>query len=168
MGPRFRKRGNHRRREGLHPRGPGFNGAALSEARKPGVAQSVEGRIDCGFNGAALSEARKPSWGRLPSAPGADQLQWGRAFGSAETQTGAGEQLLEEVLLQWGRAFGSAETPGCPPTWPAVAARFNGAALSEARKPHAPPAPPEPYKGFNGAALSEARKLCLWRWRVLL
>jgi len=83
MGPRFRKRGNVHFRFGLVARIPRFNGAALSEARK------------------------RPLVHVLP--PINAGLQWGRAFGSAET---ALEAPLEAITakLQWGRAFGSAET----------------------------------------------------------
>ena len=62
-----------------------------------------------GFNGAALSEARKQE--AIAIDRGSTYvLQWGRAFGSAETG--------DRILAEWIRDL-----------------RFNGAALSEARKP---------------------------------
>ena len=110
-----------------------FNGAALSEARKRNKWQkkkandirtsmgprfrkrgnnSLSIRV-CGninnFNGAALSEARKHhDSGRESAAPPA--------------------------ALQWGRAFGSAETYSCKSFFLYYGVNFNGAALSEARK----------------------------------
>ena len=63
--------------------------------------------------------------------------------------------------LQWGRAFGSAETDTYHAQIDACEKRFNGAALSEARKRMVEHSLKEATRSFNGAALSEARKL--WR-----
>ena len=60
------------------------------------------------FNGAALLEARKHAEAERTFEANT-QLQWGRAFRSAET---ALEKAVKEnsTALQWGRAFRSAET----------------------------------------------------------
>ena len=157
-----------------------FNGAALSEARKPchqksnpmpkkasmGPRFRKRGNIwagqgnqqsSMGFNGAALSEARKLIIDNFHRAV-RRSLQWGRAFGSAETRVAAARTCRRRRMLQWGRAFGSAETVNpitsrrplpiasmgprfrkrgndraeCDSGGRAI--RFNGAALSEARK----------------------------------
>ena len=62
------------------------------------------------------------------------------------------------IVLQWGRAFGSAETwSRC---WSnRRRSSFNGAALSEARKRGSFSGAKDRRHCFNGAALSEARKL---------
>ena len=159
MGPRFRKRGNFRLR--------------------------LERVFDKhAFNGAALSEARKPILNRLKWHNNLN-LQWGRAFGSAETRPPLAPCLLL-FSLQWGRAFGSAETNRAM-TKTRITTSFNGAALSEARKlPNetktttymvaGPSMGPRfrkrgntasakqraiAFLTFNGAALSEARKQML-------
>ena len=117
MGPRFRKRGNGARTRRTMRRKLYFNGAALSEARKP---PEEFGEFERDF-----------------------ELQWGRAFGSAETgltstpampssKTSMGPRFrkrgnVEQASapsptpkLQWGRAFGSAET-ATSPRWQAGA-----------------------------------------------
>ena len=157
MGPRFRKRGNGSPISRSAFLTFSFNGAALSEARKPASEATVWfpitalqwgrafGSAETGpdscrpiarrqcFNGAALSEARKPPVA-LTNAIIAFSLQWGRAFGSAET----------------ARSQNSLESPTCS---------FNGAALSEARKHVAATFDDSVHRYcFNGAALSEARK----------
>ena len=74
-----------------------------------GVGASGESgeRRERSFNGAALTRARSYPFGRVNTFP-APQLQWGRAYKSAEL--GSGERRAESgERLQWGRAYKSAE-----------------------------------------------------------
>ena len=155
MGPRFRKRGNQRLRNRAVWRtvpsmGPRFrkrgNSALVNELRAalvpsmgPRFRKRGNGRravLDCDnyipFNGAALSEARKRS-SSIGKRSMITILQWGRAFGSAETR--------ESIFISWPnmrpsmgprfrkRGNQGDSLPGCPRSH-----AFNGAALSEARK----------------------------------
>ena len=155
MGPRFRKRGNIDVAARSISTGSCFNGAALSEARKPenqtmtypetllqwgrafGSAETrahaqeprrrhrasmgprFRKRGNLGFgSGTALDPIASmgPRFRKRGNSPWCWRwvcmtfwLQWGRAFGSAETMTPEELAALQKAL-QWGRAFGSAET----------------------------------------------------------
>ncbi len=130
MGPPFLNGGNRCRVCGepwdMDPSmGPPFlNGGNLLGRREP-----APGWVP--FNGAAVSQRRKP---RHPALrfPFRRLLQWGRRFSTAETRA----PLFSDVVrqhLQWGRRFSTAETRALGGKWYA-GDTFNGAAVSQRRK----------------------------------
>ena len=108
MGPRSGSAGRGPPRAVLFA-GPTFQwGRAFVRARKSSIRRGLPGLSRIGFNGAALSEER----GNCPSISDAEAespASMGPRFGSAETR--APQSTMTTLhLLQWGRAFGSAET----------------------------------------------------------
>ena len=136
-----------------------------------------------GFNGAALSRARK-EWKARWWAGQRGKLQRGRALTSAEGEV---DSFCSHVALEAStgpRSHERGRSRGQPRDCPA-SVRFNGAALSRARKEPVTTATSQPrkrlqrgraltsaegastqsehhpsHRGFNGAALSRARKEC--------
>ena len=155
MGPRSQKRGNCGRASQWMTEQSGFNGAALTEARKPTStrrADQASGLASMGprsqKRGNAVNEivafdAVLASMGPRSQKRGnrcsslhdghGTKLQWGRAHRSAETGRLV-TVLSNSKSLQWGRAHRSAETRDPRQGHRHPPRRFNGAALTEARK----------------------------------
>ena len=106
MGPHSFKCGKKKRRVGNSAKEQGFNGAALFQVRKAGLACPFISPL-ARFNGAALFQVRKAEsrrCGRMEYV----ELQWGRTLSSAER---SGDIVVASGLgkLQWGRTLSSAE-----------------------------------------------------------
>ncbi len=158
----------------------GFNGAALTRARS---SVRVHGRgqaAGLASMGPRLQE-RGVSFSVAFLPEFAEELQWGRAYKSAEFplrrsqgfsgfSASMGPRLQERGVdgiswhgtrisgvLQWGRAYKSAELYSACCCNVRRMRCFNGAALTRARSSKLYPCGSFLVRGFNGAALTRAR-----------